>query len=279
MKPIIILGCSLGVLACDPAAPPHESMPSERSASPLSVPVPQLPTLPGDENFHIVGREWAVPICVWDKRPANTFCARPTRLNEFLVLPEHRPCDIDTDTGRPREPLYELFHPFPYPPRPFTWNLDWGAGVALYSVQYASCNTEDAPYWPGYAVVRSSYGRTDDTVAAHATGFITHIDRARVRGSVSFFTPLGGGNPEHVPVKAVLQLQNGDGTWHDVRQVVRARDGAMEVEGVFDPGSSVRLEVRIQNHPTSTRDVGLHYVRLFGAECFPLENKPGVCVE
>lgn len=274
MKRVIILGCGLGALvACDPAASPESA--SERNTSPLSVPVPRLPPLEDDENFHIVGREWEVPICVWDKRPANTFCARLMQPAEFFVFPEHRPCDIDPDTGRPREARYELFSPRPGPPQPTPWTLDWGAGVALYSVQYASCSTEEDRDWPSYVVVGSHYGRTDDAVVAHATGFITHIERARVRGSVSFSTPIGGGNP----VKAVLQLQNADGTWRDVKQVVRFLDGAMEVEDVFDPGSSVRLEVRIQNDPTSSRSVALHYVRLFGAECFPLENKPGVCVE
>jgi len=281
MKRIVILGCGLGALvACDLVAPP-EAAPAQRNIAPLSVPVPRLPGLPDDENFHIVGREWEVPICVWDKRPANTFCARPMQPGEFFVFPEHRPCIIDPDTGQPREPRYELFSPYPRPPDPKPWTLDWGGGVALHSVHYASCSTQADPASRAddFVVVGSSWGRTDDTVVAHATGFITHIDRARVRGSVSFFTPLAGGHLRDVPVKAVLQLQNADGTWRDVRQIVRSTDGTMEVEGVFDPGDSVRLEIRIQNHPTSSRTVGLHYVRLFGAECFPLENKPGVCVE
>jgi hypothetical protein len=226
--------------------------------------------------FNIVGREWEVPICVWAKKPANAECIHVSDGFRFGFAPPS-PCWIDEMTGRPRTRNYRM-------QAGESRSLDWGGGVALYSVSDAWCSTDDAPGnhpWD-YVQVHSAVG-TGDTVVAHATGFITHVEPARVRGAVSFTEnsrgSSNGATPADAPLKAVLQAQNPDGSWKDVRAVSNAYGGTLELEAVFEPGSAVRLEVRIQRHPSIYRNIGLYYVRLFGAECFPLENRPGVCVE
>jgi hypothetical protein len=265
MKQIALLALVVSALACETNGTLQDTL--VRRSDPAGVDLNQ------SAQF-IVGRLVELPMCVWNNKPMGA-----------SVSCNGGPCTFDPATGLPTADMYGL-------DPPASLIFDWGGGNAYYEALFGACHTHNMPYpAPGDAVlVRSMWG-TGQTVIAHVTGFVQHLHRALVRGQIHFHNwvlpSIDGGpatdpSPEPIdrPVIAALQTQGDDGVWRDaVATMSGAKRDVLEVEGEFEPNTAVRMEVRVQRQPTDFRVLVVRSVRLFGAECFPVENMPGACVE
>ena len=219
-----------------------------------------------------VGREVDLPLCVWAAKPAEAICTD----GSGFPFSYGNACTIDPATSRPKTDHYWLSSA--------ANSLDWGSGNNIYNFGYGICrNTANDYSSPeDFVTVSSEYGGSGATVIAHASGYIQNITTAYVRGDVSWEQDSASNSSSpgvDMPIKAVLQILDGD-TWKDVaEQSSYAATGSAEVTANLDPQVGVRVEVRMMRHANAQRTVRLKWVRLFGAECFLDKEHPGLCQE
>ena len=197
-------------------------------------------------------------LCATDIRPANATC-RQIRFDGARVRDNAR-CEY-------RGPNQVIGEYYALVPACAGGAFGYGNGITLFNVDHVACEnsrdytpTYDDDEWAELTII------TPGAPVLHVAGIYDFPAAGRVHATVRFEAPRG-------TLEAVIQVRDPvDGTWRD-SDYPRVIGGVMdEVDGLVQPATEVRLEVRATTAFSGVHTATIYRARLYAPACIPGPN-------